>query len=98
MAVVSAVSSADEALGASRTTDAAVSSSVIIVCVGLFIRSVELPPGIPGYAEATARCNRKYTGELRLRMPPSLHRRLALEAAEQNRSLNRVIIDKLVGA
>jgi len=31
-------------------------------------------------------------------MPPSLHRRLALEAAEQNRSLNRVIIDKLVGA
>ena len=38
---------------------------------------------------------RKFSGELRVRIPPALHRQLAVEAAEQNRSLNRVIINKL---
>lgn len=38
---------------------------------------------------------KKYTGELRVRIPPALHRDLAVEAAEQSRSLNRVIINKL---
>jgi len=38
---------------------------------------------------------RTYSGELRVRIPPALHRQLALEAAEQNSSLNRVIINKL---
>lgn len=38
---------------------------------------------------------RVYSGQLRVRIPPALHRQLAIEAAEQNRSLNRVIIDKL---
>lgn len=36
-----------------------------------------------------------YSGQLRVRIPPALHRQLAVEAAEQNRSLNRVIINKL---
>lgn len=40
---------------------------------------------------------RRYTGELRVRLPPSLHKRLAMEAAERNRSLNRLIVDKLTG-
>jgi predicted HicB family RNase H-like nuclease len=40
---------------------------------------------------------RRYTGELRVRLPPSLHKRLAMEAAEHNRSLNRLIVDKLIG-
>ncbi len=40
---------------------------------------------------------RRYSGELRVRMPPSLHRRLAIQAAEENRSLNRVILARLVG-
>jgi predicted HicB family RNase H-like nuclease len=39
--------------------------------------------------------SKSYSGELRVRIPPTLHRQLAVEAAEQNRSLNRVIIDKL---
>lgn len=36
-----------------------------------------------------------YSGQLRVRIPPALHRELAIEAAEQNRSLNRVIINRL---
>lgn len=38
---------------------------------------------------------RKYTGELRVRIPPALHRDLALQAAEERRSLNRVIVNRL---
>ena len=37
-----------------------------------------------------------YSGELRVRIPPPLHRRLAIQAAEEHRSLNRVIITKLI--
>ncbi|MBN1652294.1 MAG: toxin-antitoxin system HicB family antitoxin [Deltaproteobacteria bacterium] len=40
---------------------------------------------------------RRYTGELRVRLPSSLHRRLTIEAAERRRSLNRLIVDKLTG-
>jgi len=36
-----------------------------------------------------------YSGELRVRLPPTLHRRLAIQAAEENRSLNRLIVTKL---
>ena len=36
-----------------------------------------------------------YSGQLRVRIPPALHRQLAIEAAEQDTSLNRVIINKL---
>ena len=39
--------------------------------------------------------SRRYSGQLRVRIPPALHRRLAVEAAEQDTSLNRVIINKL---
>ena len=38
---------------------------------------------------------KKYSGQLRVRIPPPLHRQLAVEAAEQNSSLNRVIINRL---
>lgn len=41
---------------------------------------------------------RKFTGDLRVRLPPNLHRRLATEAQESSRSLNRVIIDHLVAS
>jgi predicted HicB family RNase H-like nuclease len=36
-----------------------------------------------------------YSGQLRVRIPPELHRRLAVEAAETGTSLNRVLINKL---
>lgn len=41
---------------------------------------------------------RKFSGKFQVRIPPELHRQLALEAAEQNVSLNRLASKRLVGA
>lgn len=38
-----------------------------------------------------------YSGEFRVRIPPELHRQLALMAAEQGVSLNRLASEKLAG-
>jgi predicted HicB family RNase H-like nuclease len=38
---------------------------------------------------------RTYSGEFRLRIPPALHRALAIEAAEQGVSLNRLVSAKV---
>jgi predicted HicB family RNase H-like nuclease len=38
-----------------------------------------------------------YSGEFRIRIPPQLHRSLAVEAAEQGVSLNRLASAKLAG-
>ena len=38
---------------------------------------------------------RHYSGEFRLRIPPALHRALAIEAAEQGVSLNRLVSAKV---
>lgn len=38
---------------------------------------------------------KKYSGELRVRMPPALHRRLAVQAAEEQTSLNAIIVRRL---
>jgi len=38
---------------------------------------------------------KKYSGRFMVRVPPELHRRLALEAAESGVSLNRLAADKL---
>ncbi|MFM6967763.1 MAG: type II toxin-antitoxin system HicB family antitoxin [Microbacteriaceae bacterium] len=40
---------------------------------------------------------REYSGKLALRIPPELHRRLALEAGLQGVSLNRLLSAKLAG-
>lgn len=40
---------------------------------------------------------RNYSGEFRVRIPPHVHRALALEAAEQGISLNRLASAKLAG-
>jgi len=39
--------------------------------------------------------DRHYSGEFRVRIPPHLHRMLALQAAEQGVSLNRLASSKL---
>jgi len=39
--------------------------------------------------------SRPYSGEFRVRIPPQLHRRLAIEAAEDDVSLNRLVSVKL---
>ncbi|MDC0711892.1 toxin-antitoxin system HicB family antitoxin [Stigmatella sp. ncwal1] len=41
-------------------------------------------------------CLRQYSGKLNLRMPPDLHRRLAVEADRKGVSLNQFINMKLV--
>jgi predicted HicB family RNase H-like nuclease len=41
--------------------------------------------------------DKRYSGEFRVRIPPQLHRALALEAAEQGVSLNRLASAKLAG-
>ncbi len=38
---------------------------------------------------------RHYSGKFMVRVPPEVHRKLVLEAAEENVSLNRVISAKL---
>lgn len=38
-----------------------------------------------------------YSGEFRVRIPPELHRALAMHAAEQGVSLNRLVSSKLAG-
>lgn len=38
---------------------------------------------------------RNYSGKFQVRIPPELHRRLAIEAAEENVSLNRYVSLKL---
>lgn len=38
---------------------------------------------------------KRYTGELRVRLPPELHRALAIQAEENRTSLNKVIVEKL---
>lgn len=41
---------------------------------------------------------KKYSGKFLVRIPPEQHRKLAIEAAEQNISLNRLASSKLIGA
>lgn len=38
---------------------------------------------------------RRYSGEFKLRIPPELHRALAIKAAEENVSLNRLVSSRL---
>jgi len=50
-----------------------------------------------GETPPAALAEREYTGEFRVRIPPELHRKLVLQAAEQNISLNRLASAKLAG-
>ncbi len=45
----------------------------------------------------TPLAEKQYSGEFRVRIPPQVHRALALEAAEQGISLNRLASAKLTG-
>ena len=38
---------------------------------------------------------RKYSGEIRLRMPKEVHRRVAMEAAEQGVSINQLLVSRI---
>ena len=41
--------------------------------------------------------DRQYSGAFKVRVPPALHRRLVIEAAEEGVSLNRLVSAKLAG-
>jgi predicted HicB family RNase H-like nuclease len=44
-----------------------------------------------------ALADKQYSGEFRVRLPPLVHRKLAMQAAEQGVSLNRLASAKLAG-
>lgn len=50
-----------------------------------------------GEQPPAAIADRNYSGKFVVRIPSELHRRLALEAAEQNVSINRLISGRLAG-
>lgn len=43
----------------------------------------------------TPLADREYSGQFKLRIPPELHRALAIEAAEEKVSLNRLVSSRL---
>lgn len=56
------------------------------VVVDLLANGEEIPEPIS---------QRNYSGKFQVRIPPELHRKIALEAAEENISLNRYVSNKL---
>lgn len=48
-----------------------------------------------GEAPPVPFANRMYSGKFQVRIPPELHRRLAMEAAEEHVSLNRLVASRL---
>lgn len=50
-----------------------------------------------GESVPDAIADRSYSGQFVVRIPPEAHRRLALEAAEQGVSLNRLVSSRLAG-
>ena len=63
----------------------------IVEMVGEIIKDMEANGEIPPSPFA----DRKYSGKFQVRVPPDVHRHLAIEAAEQGISLNRYISSKL---
>ncbi len=50
-----------------------------------------------GETPPEAIADRPYSGKFLVRIPPEAHRQLAVEAAEQNISLNRLVANRLAG-
>ncbi|MFR1638054.1 MAG: toxin-antitoxin system HicB family antitoxin [Eggerthellaceae bacterium] len=48
-----------------------------------------------GEAAPAPIASRAYSGKFQVRIPPELHRRLAMEAAEERVSLNRLVAARL---
>ncbi len=62
---------------------------VVAASVADMVADGDVPP--------TPLAEKRYSGEFRVRIPPQVHRALALEAAEQGISLNRLASAKLTG-
>jgi len=61
------------------------------------VKSVVREMRASGEAVPLPLSEKRYSGEFRVRIPPQVHRSLALEAAEQGVSLNRLASAKLSG-
>jgi len=61
------------------------------------VKGVVLDMQAAGEPIPTPLAEKRYSGEFRVRIPPQVHRALALEAAEQGISLNRLASAKLTG-
>jgi predicted HicB family RNase H-like nuclease len=74
-----------------KTPEAALSGirKTVADAVADMLSNGETPPG--------ALAEKHYSGEFRVRIPPEVHRALALQAAEQGVSLNRLASAKLAG-
>ena len=72
-----------------RTPEAALKGIRLVVseAVADMVKTGETPP--------TPLAEKHYSGEFRVRIPPQVHRALALQAAEEGVSLNRLASAKL---
>ncbi|MDE2618268.1 MAG: type II toxin-antitoxin system HicB family antitoxin [Burkholderiales bacterium] len=69
--------------------------SAALAGIGRVVAEVVADLRASGEPVPTPLAERKYSGEFRVRIPPQLHRTLAMEAAEQGVSLNRLASAKL---
>lgn len=58
-------------------------------------QEVVLDMALSGETPPVPLASKKYSGKFQVRIPPELHRRLALEAAEEKVSLNRLVASRL---
>ncbi len=61
------------------------------------VRSIVSNMESTGEPVSTALSERKFSGEFKVRIPPELHRALAIKAAEEHVSLNRLVSSRLAG-
>ncbi len=69
--------------------------SAALAGIGRVVAEVVADLRESGESVPTPLSEKQYSGEFRVRIPPQLHRTLALEAAEQGVSLNRLASAKL---
>ncbi len=69
--------------------------SAALAGIGRVVGEVVVDLRASGEPVPTPLAEKSYSGEFRVRIPPQLHRTLALEAAEQGVSLNRLASAKL---
>ena len=63
--------------------------------IGALVRDIVNDMLATGETPPVPFSQREYSGKFMLRVPPQTHRRLSIEAAEQNVSLNRLVAAKL---
>jgi predicted HicB family RNase H-like nuclease len=68
-----------------------------LVGIGTLVAEIAADMAAAGEAPPSALAEREYSGEFRVRIRPELHRKLVVQAAEQNTGRNRLASAKLAG-